>query len=115
MIHILWDLVLIFGFYVFHIGALIAGLIICIKHKFIAGILFFSLIILHGAYTWIFQYFAHPYLSGVLEPPFRMSIGVMLAWNTVVQKTIEVAAFIILLIGLYVRWGKLKPKEASHD
>ncbi|MFA1820174.1 hypothetical protein ACDX78_08295 [Virgibacillus oceani] len=75
------------------------------KHAFKAGVYFFALLIIHKLYSYAAPRFIESYVDRVvsenIELWFDMTIAQLVAWFSLVPKTIELAAFIFLVTGLY--------------
>ncbi|NIK80480.1 ABC-type uncharacterized transport system permease subunit [Paenibacillus castaneae] len=110
----------LFGFFVilvsiFFLFLLIFGLIQCRKNHFIAGFYFFLIIIFLKIYDFIAPFtisrFIDSYNVNRTTLPLRMTFGQMISLLTFIPRTIEVIAFIFLVVGLYRMWKSktLKP------
>lgn len=84
---------------------LFIGLWISRKKSFKPGVYFFVLLIIHQIYSYIAPQFIRNYIDKVASENiglwFDMTIGQLVAWFSLIPKTIELAAFIFLVAGLY--------------
>lgn len=77
-----------------------------------AGYYAFLILIINYIYSYIAPFTTHrlidTYLTGNTEPPMGMSKGEMVAFFSLIPKTIDVIAFTILIFGLYRMWNSKK-------
>lgn len=89
---------------VLYIVALVAGAVICVRQKFMAGIYFFLILFVVD----ISKYVYTPAIEHWIENGRRLVGGLTVGETAVVISIIinllKVAAFFILVIGLYRRW-----------
>lgn len=84
---------------------LFVGLWISRKKSFKAGVYFFVLLIIHKLYSYAAPRFIGSYVDRVvsenIELWFDMTVAQLVAWFSLIPTTIELAAFIFLIVGLY--------------
>jgi len=84
---------------------LILGIIQCAKNSFKAGLIFFSMMILLKAYSYISPQFINRMLQ---SRAFDISIGLFISIHNLVILLVEISAYVILVIGLYNLWSSKK-------
>ncbi|MEC5424744.1 hypothetical protein QGM71_14755 [Virgibacillus sp. C22-A2] len=95
---------------------LIIGLWYCKVHSFKAGVYFFLLLIIHKIYLFVSPPLVRRYIDTLVSENkalmLEMTFGELVALLSLIPKTIELVAFIFLIVGLYRLWSskKVSPK-----